>query len=76
MRKLLLVLFFLAIAPALRAQNTQVTGNVTGPNGFVWANGTGHAALVCPGNAQAYIGTSPIPRDYPATSRKACSIPR
>ena len=66
MRKLLF-LALLAVhscGPAV-AQNTAVTGNVAGPNGFVWANATGHASLVCPGNAQPYIGTSPIPRDYP-----------
>ena len=67
MKKLLLLAAIVLLScTAAAAQNTSVTGNVTGPNGFAWANGTGHASLVCPGNAQAYIGTSPIPRDYPS----------
>jgi hypothetical protein len=63
-------LWFLLLVAAfpftIQAQNnTSVTATVVGPNSAPWANATGYASLVCPGNAQAYIGTSPVPRTSP-----------
>src|SRR5216683_6079483 len=65
MKRLIFILVFFLCADSAFAQQTKITGQVIAPNGHFWANGTAHASLVCPGNAQAYIGTTPIARDTP-----------
>jgi hypothetical protein len=62
---LVVVLVCWVVALAQQPINTIVTGTITGPNGIPWANGTGSASLVCTGNAQPYIGSSPLPRSAP-----------
>jgi hypothetical protein len=68
LRTLLTFLTCLFFAGILAAQNTTVTATVTGPNGVIWAQATGSAQLICPGNAQAYRGSTPVPRNYPIPS--------
>jgi hypothetical protein len=65
LRTLFTFLAYLFFAGILAAQNTTVTATVTGPNGVIWAQATGSAQLICPGNAQAYRFGTPVPRNYP-----------
>jgi hypothetical protein len=67
MNKILLIVLICLVGSKLvlmAQQNTvtMVTATVVGPNTLPWANATGYAVLVCPGNAQAYINGFPVPR--------------
>jgi hypothetical protein len=66
-KRLIIILILMACPAFLHAQQLTVSATVTGSNG-PWANGTAHASLVCPGNAQAYSGTFPIARDTPTVA--------
>lgn len=60
------ILFFTATT-VFGQNNTAVTGTIVGSNTAPWANATAYAALNCPSNEQAYIGTFPIPMNSPTT---------
>ena len=66
-RIIVAAILFLMATCAFGQNNTQVTATVVGSNTAPWANATAYAALVCPGNEQAYIGTFPIPMNSPTT---------
>jgi hypothetical protein len=76
LRKLLfgLICSLFFVSSAFSQQLTITAGPIVGPNGHPWANGTAHASLVCPGNAQAYYKTTPIPRDTPTVGLSGAAI--
>lgn len=64
MKRLFLILAILLFPALGYAQQTTITATVTDPNNKPWANATGRASIICPGNqAPLYNGYS-VPRTY------------